>query len=109
MAATAKSAVYLLLIMSCFCTLSMVKGNPLGICRFDKIFQLGDSISDTGNLIRERRVGPATVYARLPYGQDFFHRTPTGRCSNGLLMIDFIGIIYNVPLCSSLIFLVGRV
>ncbi|CAA0821054.1 GDSL esterase/lipase [Striga hermonthica] len=98
MAATAKSAVYLLLIMSCFCTLSMVKGNPLGICRFDKIFQLGDSISDTGNLIRERRVGPATVYARLPYGQDFFRRTPTGRCSNGLLMIDFIARAAGLPL-----------
>ncbi|KAL0320904.1 UNVERIFIED_CONTAM: GDSL esterase/lipase [Sesamum radiatum] len=50
---------------------------------------LGDSISDTGNLIRESPIGSSTPFARLPYGQTFF-KNATGRCSNGLLMIDYI-------------------
>ena len=56
-------------------------------CGFDAIYQLGDSISDTGNFIQEK---PSAVYARFPYGETFFNK-PTGRCSNGRLMIDFIG------------------
>ncbi|KAL0407027.1 UNVERIFIED_CONTAM: Acetylajmalan esterase [Sesamum latifolium] len=59
------------------------------ICNFDQIYQLGDSISDTGNLIREFPVGSSTPFARLPYGETFF-KNATGRCSNGLLMIDYI-------------------
>ncbi|KAJ6737644.1 ACETYLAJMALAN ESTERASE-LIKE [Salix viminalis] len=39
-----------------------------------------------GNFIQEK---PSAVYARFPYGETFFNR-PTGRCSNGRLMIDFI-------------------
>ncbi|GER31606.1 GDSL-like Lipase/Acylhydrolase family protein [Striga asiatica] len=89
--------VSLLLILSCFCSPLMVKANPLRICGFDKIFQLGDSISDTGNLIREVPIGASTPFARLPYGKDFY-RTPTGRCSNGLLMIDFIARASGLPL-----------
>lgn len=60
---------------------------------FEAIFQFGDSLSDTGNLIRER---PATAFARLPYGQTF-HR-PTGRCSDGLLMVDYFAIYFGLPL-----------
>lgn len=56
-------------------------------CKFDKIFQFGDSLSDTGNLVRER---PFDMSSRLPYGQSYFNR-PTGRYSNGLIMIDYIG------------------
>lgn len=56
----------------------------------EAIYQFGDSISDTGNLIRENPVGSHTAFARLPYGETYFHK-PTGRCSNGLLMIDYIG------------------
>ncbi|XP_057247060.1 GDSL esterase/lipase At1g28570 isoform X2 [Beta vulgaris subsp. vulgaris] len=51
----------------------------------EAIYQFGDSISDTGNYIREN---PNSRFAKLPYGQTFFHK-PTGRCSNGLLMIDY--------------------
>ena len=60
----------------------------LKACNFDGIYQLGDSISDTGNLIREN---PNTPFSHLPYGQTFFNSTPTGRCSNGLLIIDYFG------------------
>ena len=64
--------------------------NPLKICHFDQIYQLGDSISDTGNLIRETPIGALTPFAKLPYGETFFNNA-TGRCSNGLLMIDYFG------------------
>ncbi|CAA0822629.1 GDSL esterase/lipase, partial [Striga hermonthica] len=57
----------------------------------------GDSIYDTGNLIREVPIGASTPFARLPYGRDF-HWTPTDRCSNGLLMIDFIARASGLPL-----------
>lgn len=48
--------------------------------QYDALFSFGDSLSDTGNI----------VVAGLPYGMSFFGR-PTGRCSNGRLVIDFIG------------------
>ncbi|KAL0431810.1 UNVERIFIED_CONTAM: GDSL esterase/lipase [Sesamum radiatum] len=68
---------------------SFAHSHPLKICKFDQIYQLGDSISDTGNLIRESPIGSSTPFARLPYGETFF-KNATGRCSNGLLMIDYI-------------------
>ncbi|KAA8536780.1 hypothetical protein F0562_029258 [Nyssa sinensis] len=65
-------------------------------CGFTEIYQLGDSISDTGNLIRETPIGAASPFARLPYGQTFFN-TATGRCSNGLLMIDYFALAAGLP------------
>ncbi|XP_002528395.2 GDSL esterase/lipase At5g03980 [Ricinus communis] len=69
--------------------------NLLQACNFDAIYQLGDSISDTGNLVQE---DPSSFCGRLPYGQNFFNNKPTGRCSNGLLMIDYIALSAGVPL-----------
>ncbi|XP_021758676.1 acetylajmalan esterase-like [Chenopodium quinoa] len=69
---------------------------PQEIPKVDAIYQFGDSISDTGNLIRESPIGEHTPFARLPYGQTFFHK-PTGRCSNGLLMIDFFARYFKLP------------
>ncbi|XVF64813.1 hypothetical protein PTKIN_Ptkin09bG0196700 [Pterospermum kingtungense] len=54
---TVLGIVFLLLSSPCF-------ANVLRSCRFDAVYQLGDSISDTGNLIRE---DPSTPFARLPY------------------------------------------
>ncbi|XP_027169918.1 acetylajmalan esterase-like [Coffea eugenioides] len=70
----------------------------LSACHFDQVYQLGDSISDTGNLIRESPLGAALPFARNPYGQTFSHRKATGRCSNGLLMIDYIAQALGLPL-----------
>lgn len=78
--------------MTCF--VGVINGrvfpHSLGDCRIDKIYQLGDSIADSGNLIRESINGSSLPFANLPYGESY-SRNPTGRCSNGLLMIDYVG------------------
>lgn len=51
------------------------------------IFAFGDSLSDTGELIRLDHGVPS---ASLPYGITF-PGYPTGRFSDGKLVIDFIG------------------
>ena len=60
----------------------------LRMCKFDSIYQLGDSLADTGNRIIENSLG--TACSKFPYGETFFNHL-TGRCSNGLLMIDYVG------------------
>lgn len=55
--------------------------------KFEAIYQFGDSLSDTGNYVREA-TGENSSYNKLPYGQSYY---PTGRASNGLLMVDYIG------------------
>lgn len=59
-------------------------------CSFETIYQFGDSIADTGNLIRRGAVGASSNGARLPYGETYFNR-PTGRFSDGRIMLDYIG------------------
>jgi hypothetical protein len=65
--------------------------DPLPARRYDSIFSFGDSFADTGNnpaVFAENDVfDPVT---RPPYGSTFFGR-PTGRNSDGRLIIDFIG------------------
>lgn len=53
-------------------------------CQFPAIFNFGDSNSDTGSV--SAVFGPF----RLPYGMTYFHK-PSGRLSDGRLIIDFIG------------------
>lgn len=65
--------------------------NDKTFCKFNQIFQLGDSFADTGNYIREGSIGAASVYANPPYGESFYKHTPTGRCSDGQLILDYIG------------------
>lgn len=57
---------------------------------FKSIISFGDSIADTGNLVglSDRNQLPVTAFP--PYGETFFHH-PTGRYSDGRLIIDFIG------------------
>lgn len=67
------------------------------ICPFEHIYQFGDSISDMGNIILKGGLASVSPSSRLPYGMTS-PRRPTGRCSNGLLMIDFISRALNLPL-----------
>ena len=60
---------------------------------FEAIYQFGDSIADTGNDIHEIRRGAHYGCGRPPYGHTFFHHA-SGRCSDGRLMIDFIGNVF---------------
>nr|GMD49562.1 acetylajmalan esterase-like [Ipomoea batatas] len=63
---------------------------------FKRIYQFGNSISDTGNLLR---LPGATMHYpayRLPYGETFFHKA-TGRFSDGRLIVDFIAAALKLP------------
>ncbi|XP_070036853.1 GDSL esterase/lipase At5g03980-like isoform X1 [Nicotiana tomentosiformis] len=67
-------------------------------CGFDKIYQLGDSLADTGNCIRENLCARRLRCGRFPYGMNFSQKKSTGRCSNGMLIIDFIALGSGLPL-----------
>ncbi|KAL9228949.1 hypothetical protein vseg_004474 [Gypsophila vaccaria] len=87
---------FLLLSVFSFCLLIHVaRATPLGSPPFKYMYQFGDSISDTGNLVIEDPVG-AGVFARYPYGESMGHAT--GRCSDGLLMVDDFARFFNLPL-----------
>jgi hypothetical protein len=68
---------------------------PLGIlveskgCSINAIYSFGDSIADTGNLLQEGPVGFFASIGSYPYGESY--KKPTGRCSDGLLIIDYLG------------------
>ncbi|KAL8111048.1 acetylajmalan esterase-like isoform X2 [Apium graveolens] len=62
-------------------------------CNINQIYQFGASKSDTGN---RRMENPAFQCNLHPYGLSFFGE-PTGRCSDGLLMIDYIASAAGIP------------
>lgn len=68
--------------------------------QYEAVFNFGDSLSDTGNFLLSGALA-FPVIAKLPYGETFF-RHATGRCSDGRLVVDFIGT-YPGPLISLLI------
>jgi hypothetical protein len=69
---------------------------------FNAIFSFGASYEDTGNIAILKPISP--VYQPIlnpPYGETYFHK-PTGRASDGRLVIDIIGglfyFIFFIPL-----------
>ncbi|XP_043717237.1 GDSL esterase/lipase At5g03980-like isoform X2 [Telopea speciosissima] len=88
---------FLLTLNFLFFLLPLPSSATISLCSPNAIYQLGDSISDTGNLIRQSTSPKASVFAHLPYGISFLGQ-PTGRCSNGLLMIDYIAMSLRLPL-----------
>ncbi|CAB4306597.1 unnamed protein product [Prunus armeniaca] len=55
---------------------------------FNSVISFGDSLTDTGNLYNSSP-NRSLHYFQPPYGETYFHH-PTGRCSDGRLIIDFI-------------------
>ncbi|OAY58266.1 esterase [Manihot esculenta] len=86
--------------ISSFCLLLLTFAgilNPtfaLKSCKFPAIFNFGDSNSDTGGL--PAAFGPPN----RPYGNTFFHM-PSGRYSDGRVIIDFIAESFNLPYLSA--------
>ncbi|XP_042397328.1 sinapine esterase-like [Zingiber officinale] len=67
----------------------------LGLGCYTSIFSFGASVADTGNFLI--LTGNSSLAGRLPYGETFFHH-PTGRFSDGRLIIDFIAQAMGLPL-----------
>ncbi|GAV90899.1 Lipase_GDSL domain-containing protein [Cephalotus follicularis] len=65
---------------------------------YKSIFSFGDSFADTGNALHllQQPNTPPPYFGRLPYGETFFHH-PTGRFSDGRLVIDFIAKCLGLP------------
>ncbi|KAG9443423.1 hypothetical protein H6P81_014763 [Aristolochia fimbriata] len=61
---------------------------------FSSIISFGDSLADTGNYIYTH---PRHKSNSFPYGETYFRR-PTGRSSDGRLVIDFIAEAFGIPL-----------
>ncbi|KAI5679795.1 hypothetical protein M9H77_01022 [Catharanthus roseus] len=73
--------------------LSTINAHPLKGCGFDQIYNLGDSISDTGNLVLESPYGAAT-FGKLPYGMNFINNRPTDckeKLKTALVLVGEIG------------------
>lgn len=66
--------------------------------RYDSIFSFGDSFADTGNkpIAFAANSVPVTVMRR-PYGDTFFGH-PTGRTTDGRLILDFVAEDLGLPL-----------
>ncbi|XWS51885.1 hypothetical protein CRYUN_Cryun11dG0020000 [Craigia yunnanensis] len=65
---------------------------------FTSIFSFGDSLADTGNLLHLSLSESSKLHhcAFPPNGRTFFHY-PTGRCSDGRLVIDFLAEGFGLP------------
>ncbi|KAM3214044.1 hypothetical protein ACQJBY_066453 [Aegilops geniculata] len=61
--------------------------------RYTGVLSFGDSLADTGNELARTGGGAASV---PPYGETFFGR-PTGRSSDGRLVLDFIVAALGMP------------
>ncbi|KAL1210048.1 GDSL esterase/lipase [Cardamine amara subsp. amara] len=72
----------------------------LPTCNFPAIFNFGDSNSDTGGL--------SAAFGQAPYpnGQTFFH-SPSGRFSDGRLIIDFVAEELGLPYLTAFLDSIG--
>ncbi|XP_023644907.1 GDSL esterase/lipase At1g28650 [Capsella rubella] len=88
-------------LISCFLlilysTYNIVASSESRCRRYKSIISFGDSIADTGNYLRLSDAKNLPPVAFLPYGESFFH-PPSGRASDGRLIIDFIAEFLGLP------------
>ncbi|KAF8730703.1 hypothetical protein HU200_016563 [Digitaria exilis] len=86
MASSTMPIVLSLLLVLCFPYTIVVVSAGQAPCGYKRLFSLGDSITDTGNLAR---VTPNISTMAFPYGETFFHR-PTGRFCDGRLILPLL-------------------
>ncbi|XP_023632684.1 GDSL esterase/lipase At1g31550-like [Capsella rubella] len=95
--ASVDSHVLMKLVGLFFSTLFITMVSSESECRnFESIISFGDSIADTGNRLALSDPNNLPLNGFSPYGETFFHQ-PTGRCSNGRLIIDFIAEFLGLP------------
>nr|BAX25077.1 putative esterase [Oryza australiensis] len=61
-------------------------------CKYNAMFVFGDSLADTGNICVNKSAAATLLltFAQPPYGMTYFGH-PTCRCSDGRLVVDFLG------------------
>ncbi|KAG2303825.1 hypothetical protein Bca52824_032476 [Brassica carinata] len=93
MASPLKKLIFSVLLLSS--TIIVISSEP-PCPRYKSIISFGDSITDTGNFVHLSDVNHLPQAAFLPYGETFFHH-PSGRYSDGRLIIDFIAEFLGLP------------
>jgi hypothetical protein len=81
-----------LLLVPCFLLAGGGVGVGAGHSRFEAMFNFGDSLGDTGNICVNKSAANQLLltFAQPPYGMTYFGH-PTCRCSDGRLVVDFLG------------------
>ncbi|TVU35786.1 hypothetical protein EJB05_17689, partial [Eragrostis curvula] len=75
----------------------LLLSSPVALCGcYKRIFSFGDSIIDTGNFAYTTG-NSSTPVKEPPYGMTYFHH-PTGRVSDGRVLVDFYAQAFNLPL-----------
>uniref|UniRef100_A0ACD5VKR3 Uncharacterized protein n=1 Tax=Avena sativa TaxID=4498 RepID=A0ACD5VKR3_AVESA len=96
MAISSLSVLVAALACCCLVRVSQCGGGGGPRQNYTSMFSFGDSLTDTGNLLVSSPLS-FTIVGRFPYGMTYFHR-PTGRCSDGRLVVDFLAQAFGLPL-----------